>query len=162
MRYAVAVCVAVAVGAGALLMATGPEARSTASQSLRITKLEGKRFERNGMRWVRLKATLCDSAPPKNGTLPSTIVTHFAIPKGTSRWIVERTAIDYPSYLMSLQESWGGRPCGDFVVEDPLTPDHFSDAPLAYGACYGASLTIVSEGRRAKKRVRVSCKPGWS
>jgi hypothetical protein len=74
-----------------------------------------------------------------------------------------RTAIDHPSYLVPFQETWHGKSCGPVTFEDPLTPEHGYDDPFSYGACYGASLTIVTqEARRATKRTLVSCKPGWS
>ena len=164
MRWLVALCLVVALGAGVVLLASSPRSDAVTRKPMRITKLSGHRFERNGLRWVRLKATLCDPSPPADGDYPaSIIVTHFAIPKTASQWYAMRTAIDHPSYLVPFQEAWHGKSCGAVTVEDPLTPEHGYDDPLAYGACYGASLTLVTqEHRRATKRVLVSCKPGWS
>ena len=172
MRWAVVLGLVIAAGGGVLLVARSSGSHDVARQPLRITRLSGVRFERNGLRWVRLRATLCDPSPPAGGDFPSAvIVTHFAIPKHASRWFAMRTAIDHPSYIVPFQESWDRSRdgsstqtrCGPVSFEDPLTSAHGYDDPLAYGACYGASLTIVTqEHRRATRRVVVSCKPGWS
>src|SRR4051812_25640311 len=111
MRFASAPCLLVALGAAAVLAGSASHSDAGTRKAMRFTHLSGVRFERNGLRWVRLRGTLCDPSPPKDGDYPeSVVITHFAVPKKASerpgQWYAMRTSIDHPPSLVSLQEAW--------------------------------------------------------
>jgi hypothetical protein len=156
------VCV---LGLCALLAAgcSGVQPHAAAPASLRIERLTGSVVKYGSMNpgplWeVRLTAAVCDYAPPKDGTFPDEIrVTHFEVYK--SHWEPRRTTIDHnPPYLVPLQESWRGKPCGPVQVEDPIPSEHYGVESLGNPlSCYGVALTIKAGGRRASKRAVIRC-----
>lgn len=153
------------LGLCALLTAGGGAAQPgvAAPASLRIEKVTGSVVRFGSMNpgplyEVRLSATVCDRAPPKDGTYLDEIrITHFEV--YNSRWDPRRTTIDHnPPALVPLQESWHGKGCGPVQVEDPIPSEHYGVESLGNPlSCYGVALTIKAGTRRASKRAVIRC-----
>ena len=149
-----------------LVLTTSASSHRSVPARFTITKLNGSLFKQGRssagpLYWLRLRATVCDPSPVKGGTFPTEIrITHFVVTKSRTSWWPARTVIDHAPWLVPLGETWGGKPCGPVVLEDPITPEHYGVESLGNPlACYGVGLTIKARGRQATRRAIVTCKP---
>jgi len=149
----------------AVVLALSVIGSAEASPTLRLAALEGSLVRLGSesgstLYGVRLRATLCLSSPAAaRTTYPSEIrITHFAVSKSRRRWWPARTTIDRAPWLVPFGETWGGKPCGSVVVEDPIPPQHYGVESLGNPTgCYGVSLTIEAGGAIATRRAVVKC-----
>jgi hypothetical protein len=115
---------------------------------------------RDALLGVRLRATVClRSAAEASSTYPSAIrISHYAVTGSPRRWRTVRTAIDRAPWLVPLEETWSGRPCGQVMLDDAIPPTHYGAESLGNpNGCYGVVLTITAGGRHATKRAIVKC-----
>jgi hypothetical protein len=161
----VATCVLGACGVLALAASASP--RSGAPRALEIRALHGSlvllgRWGSDPLYGVRLRATVCEHSPPPGGTYPDFRITHYDVtgPRKRRHWWPLRTVLDRPSWLVPLGESWGGKPCGSLVLEDPIPPEHYTLESLGNpNSCYAAGLTILGSHGQATRRTIVKCGP---
>jgi hypothetical protein len=151
---------------GTLVLTTSASPQPLVPSGFAITKLSGSVFKQGRwsggpLYWLRLRATVCDPSPTKGGTYPTEIrITHFAVTKSQKSWWPARTAIDRAPWLVPLDETWDGKPCGPVTLEDPITPEHYGVESLGNPLrCYGVGLTIKARGKLATKRAILTCKP---
>jgi hypothetical protein len=137
-------------------------------EPFRIERLVGSVFRygtwSGGTVWaVRLRATLCDRSPPKGGRYLSEFdITHFAVSRERGTWYPARKVLDRPAWLVPLNETWIGRPCGPVTLEDAVPPEHYAIESLGNPReCYGVGLTIRAGAVSASRRVIVTCRPPW-
>jgi hypothetical protein len=155
MRQARWLLALVLVAGASLAVVLAVPGHGSTSPSFRIDQLHGSVLHQGSLYWLRLRARVCHSHPLS--VYPEEIdVGHYHVYKG--RWWAARTVRDHAPWLVPLGETWHGRHCGPVVIEDPLTPEHYGVESIGNPiGCYGASLTLVIDDRRASKRTIVTC-----
>lgn len=143
--------------------ASSTSARLDEPPSLRIQKLNGSvaklgSWQGFPLYGVRLRAIVCVGSA--RALYPDFGITHFVLSGSpTRKWRRVRSVVDRPPWLVPLQESWQGKPCGPVQIEDPIPPQHTGGVEQLGNpySCYGVALTITAGTKRASKRAIIQC-----
>ena len=152
---ATVVCVSASgCGGGGATRAAEPTLRV---QSLSASVIKLGSWKRERLYGVRVRAVVCAGSHP---VYPDVGVAHYVVtPARPMKWVLVRSVIDRPAWLVSLQESWRGKRCGPLEVEDAIPPHHVGGVEQLGNerSCYGVVFSLTAGHRHASRRAVVQC-----
>jgi hypothetical protein len=124
---------------------------------LHIDKLRAWIAKENGLRWVRVQATVCLRSEAEAMRLaPDEFrLTQYIVYKG--RWTPTLILIKPSPWIVSFGDSWSGKACGPVKYRDLFEwPEGFA----GFGSttnCFGVGFSIKARAWRTTKRGTIQC-----